>query len=516
MGLQSSKQTDTEPRKANTLAPEDNRPLLKNTDDEEIIDNANIINSPSTHFRVYKRRFYVLAVYSVASIFQVIFWNTWSPIADTAMVVFGWSKGDIAFIAMWGGIVSAFLCIPFAGIMDKYGIRRMFLLAETFALIGVGIRCLPVGNDKVIWTANIGQFFIALAGPFLVQGPPLLSVTWFPPNQRTTATAVATISMEFGVALSFILGPLTVKEPKTINATTINNLTEFDTYMGNYYDDYDDLPPDIKQDHIDSIFRLLYIEFGMIVVLYIIAWIYFPSKPPTPPSVTASTPREDFLPGAKILVTSINAFWLPGLCYGISLGVFGTWASQLDIMFKGTVDVGQDIAGWIGFYTYIGGVVGGLTAGRCADYLGGKMKLVLLALTGPAIGIFVWFLLICYKVLQFNLPSLYVSATTYGFLLNAAKPLYLEVICEGVYPVAEGIAIGLLNWLSNCIGLMFLFVMMIPHIGVYWMNWTVLGSVIATFLILLVFKEHSKRLQLDKGSDTRAITIPTVPTEEYI
>ena len=34
--------------------------------------------------------------------------------------------------------------------------------------------------------------------------------------------------------------------------------------------------------------------------------------------------------------------------------------------------------------------------------------------------------------------------------------------------------------------------------GVFWMNWTVLGSVIATFLILLVFREHSKRLELDK------------------
>ena len=54
---------------------------------------------------------------------------------------------------------------------------------------------------------------------------------------------------------------------------------------------------------------------------------------------------------------------------------------------------------------------------------------------------------------------------TYGFLLNATKPLYLEVVCEGVYPVGEGIAIGLLNWLSNCIGLCFLAVMMIPDIG---------------------------------------------------
>ena len=61
--------------------------------------------------------------------------------------------------------------------------------------------------------------------------------------------------------------------------------------------------------------------------------------------------------------------------------------------------------------------------------------------------------------------SVFISCITCGFLLNAAKPLYLEVICEGVYPVGEGVTIGALNWLSNCIGLTFLFVMMIPDIG---------------------------------------------------
>ena len=39
----------------------------------------------------------------------------------TAMAVFGWDKGDIAFLAMWGGLVSVCVCIPFAGAMDKYG-----------------------------------------------------------------------------------------------------------------------------------------------------------------------------------------------------------------------------------------------------------------------------------------------------------------------------------------------------------------------------------------------------------
>ena len=37
------------------------------------------------------------------------------------------------------------------------------------------------------------------------------------------------------------------------------------------------------------------------------------------------------------------------------------------------------------------------------------------------------------------------------------------------------------------------------------MNWAVLGSIITTFLILTVFKEHSKRLALDRAATIKDI-----------
>ena len=68
---------------------------------------------------------------------------------------------------------------------------------------------------SIFRTANIGQFFNGLAGAFLVQLASLVSTTWFPPYQRTTATAVSSIAMELGMAVSFILGPLVVTDFKT-------------------------------------------------------------------------------------------------------------------------------------------------------------------------------------------------------------------------------------------------------------------------------------------------------------
>ena len=47
-------------------------------------------------------------------------------------------------------------------------------------------------------------------------GAPLLSATWFPAEQRTTATAIAAVMNGVGVSVSFIIGELVI----SINSTT--------------------------------------------------------------------------------------------------------------------------------------------------------------------------------------------------------------------------------------------------------------------------------------------------------
>jgi len=53
---------------------------------------------------------------------------------------------------------------------------------------------------------HCGQFLNGMAGPVTTAGPPLLSSTWFPANQRTTATSLALLASGFGVATSYIIG----------------------------------------------------------------------------------------------------------------------------------------------------------------------------------------------------------------------------------------------------------------------------------------------------------------------
>ena len=59
-----------------------------------------------------------------------------------------------------------------------------------------------------------GQLLNGLAGPVTQAAPTLLSSTWFPSEQRTTSTAIAALCGSLGVAVSFVIGPLVVKDIK--------------------------------------------------------------------------------------------------------------------------------------------------------------------------------------------------------------------------------------------------------------------------------------------------------------
>lgn len=51
---------------------------------------------------------------------------------------------------------------------------------------------------------------------------PFLSTTWFAPDQRATATAVASLFSYLGGAASFVVGPLVVPAPNDTQAVTVS------------------------------------------------------------------------------------------------------------------------------------------------------------------------------------------------------------------------------------------------------------------------------------------------------
>jgi hypothetical protein len=76
-------------------------------------------------------------------------------------------------------------------------------------------RCFGFINYNAVWIINtcyfvrlahFGHFIIGLAGPLAFTAGPTISALWFPPEQRTTATAISTVSGFAGSAGCFIFG----------------------------------------------------------------------------------------------------------------------------------------------------------------------------------------------------------------------------------------------------------------------------------------------------------------------
>lgn len=68
--------------------------------------------------------------------------------------------------------------------------------------------------------------------------------------------------------------------------------------------------------------------------------------------------------------------------------------------------------------------------------------------------------------------------------IEGSSPLFYELGCETAYPTAEGMANGVLTWLDNCVGLVFLLVLMIPGIGKH----IQIHSVFEVPLLVVIFK----------------------------
>ena len=72
-------------------------------------------------YKTYRRRWFVLGVFSMACFLQAAIWNTWGPITQSAEVVFGWEDSQIGMLANWGNIAYIFTVFPACYFMDTKG-----------------------------------------------------------------------------------------------------------------------------------------------------------------------------------------------------------------------------------------------------------------------------------------------------------------------------------------------------------------------------------------------------------
>ncbi|KAM4698521.1 solute carrier family 49 member 4 [Rhinophrynus dorsalis] len=428
--------------------------------------------------RVFGRRWLVLLLFSLLSFMQGLVWNSWGPIQNSARAAYNFSSLDIALLVLWGPI--GFLpCFLFMWLMDNKGLRVTVLLTAFLMVLGAGLRCVPVPD---LWTRRRlihgGQLLNGFAGPTVMNAAPFLSTNWFSADERATATAIASMLSYLGGACAFLIGPLIVPAP---NSTS--NLLLTSEHVGS-----------IK----DRIEAVMYAEFGIITVLFAAVFAYFPARPPVPPSVAAAGRRLTYRSSIFKLLSNVR-FLLIVLAYAIPLGFYAGWSGVLDLILT-PIHVNQVDAGWIGFWSIVGGCVVGIAVGRFADSIRGVLKPILVLLFSGATLSATWFTLTFLSPvthLPLTTATLYTSCILIGVFLNGTVPIFFELFVETVYPIPEGITCGVVTFLSNMfMGVLLLF-LTFYHNDVSWLNWCLTGSCMLSLLFILCFRESYDRLYLD-------------------
>ncbi|XP_068423154.1 solute carrier family 49 member 4 [Clinocottus analis] len=297
---------------------------------------------PPARSLVSGRRWLVLGLFSLLGFMQGAVWNFWGPIQGSAERAFGFSSSDIALLVLWGPV--GFLpWMLFMWLMDKRGLRAALLLSAFFMLLGSAVRSVPLAEQPLRrWMIHGGHFLNGLAGPTIMSAGPFLSTTWFAPDQRATATAVASLFCYLGGAASFLVGPLVVPAPNR-------------TWTG-------PAAPVTDGAIRDRIQLVMYAELSVIVVLFVAVLLYFPSRPSMPPSVAAASQRLSYRSSICRLLSNLR-FLMLALAYAVPSGVIGGFGGVLDLVLS-PAKVSQVDAGWIGFWATVGGCVFGVAMAR--------------------------------------------------------------------------------------------------------------------------------------------------------
>lgn len=436
--------------------------------------------SPPVNSRVYGRRWLVLTLFSLLALMQGMVWNFWGPIQNSAAHAYGFTKSDIAVLVLWGpvGFLPWFL---FMWLMDKKGLRASLLLSVFFMLLGAALRSVPLADQTLRrWFIHGGQLLNGLAGPTIMSAGPFLSTTWFAPDQRATATAVASLFGYLGGAASFVVGPLLVPAPNDTLAVTERVAAVFDNTIR------------------DRVQLVLYAELAVITVLFAAVLLYFPSRPPMPPSVAAASQRLSYRSSICRLLSNLR-FLMIALAYAVPTGVIAGWGGVLDMILT-PAKVSQVDAGWIGFWSVVGGCVFGVAMARFADSIRGMLKLILVLMLAGASLSSTWFTLTCLSSVT-HLPStaaiLYTSCILVGIFINSSVPIFFELFIETVYPVPEGISCGVVTFLGNLVTGLLLFFLTFYCTDLSWLNWCLTGSCLFSLVLILFFRESYDRLYLD-------------------
>ncbi|XP_072755721.1 choline/ethanolamine transporter flvcr2a [Anoplolepis gracilipes] len=387
-------------------------------------------NDEPLKLKVYRKRWLMLAIYMYFNGVSAAQWIEYSIITNIITRYYGVSSLMVDWTSMSFMLLYALFILPVQYGSDKCGLRWIAILGSGLSCLGAWIKTFSVHPDR-FYIAFIGQSIVGFTMTLILPIPGRVAAQWFPSNELSTATCLGIFGNQLGIALSFLLTPVIVKNRENL----------------------DDISNDLS--------RLCWIVAIFTTIGFLLVLILFQEEPKLPPSETRTLQKlnrtkkkEAFVEPIKRLYKN-RSFILLCNSHGLNVGVLNALATLLNQIFLIHFENGEEDAGRIGLAIVISGMIGSVSFGIFLDKTH-KFK---------ETAVIVYFLTLCGQILFAIFICMgmkwmvYVSSSFLGFFMSGYFALGYELCTEYTYPESENISAGILNISNNIYGIIFVIIL---------------------------------------------------------
>ncbi|XP_071791364.1 choline/ethanolamine transporter flvcr2a-like isoform X1 [Asterias amurensis] len=428
--------------------------------------------------RVYKRRWFMLAVFCLVSMTNAAQWIQYSIIGNVIRDFYSVGYLAVDWLSMIYMLAYIPLIWPATWLLEQHegGLKVIGVLGASLNCAGAWLRYAGATPDT-FFLAFLGQAVCSVAQVFILGMPAHVAATWFGAKEVSTACALGVFGNQVGVALGFVLPPILVPNDDNKSQNMLN----------------------------------MFLGMACITtVLLVLIFAVYQDKPPVPPSraklgAQISRTQRSYTDSIKSLCRN-TGFMLLVVTYGINVGSFYAISTLLNQLILTEFADKEVMAGVIGLTIVLTGLVGSAVTGVWLDktrtYRGTTVVVYILSLLG-LIGF-------TFTLKLGNIWIVFAISAFLGFFMTGYLPLGFEFAAELTHPEPEGTSSGMLNASAQTFGIVFTLSMgkIVTDFGTYGGNLFLCAAMVIGCILTMFIKSNLRRQEAERMHDFQAI-----PTE---
>ena len=391
--------------------------------------------SPSESYKIYKRRWALLAAVSALQILNGFSFACYGQVSNVFAPFYHVTYFEVDWLTLTMDVGPIILTIPFSWFMvtEKMGFKSLILTAAFASTIGYICVVASVAKRWLFPLMIVGQIFNSVSSTAMLVSPSVFAVLWFPEKEVGSAIGINVMSLYAGEILAYTVLTNILAQPP-LNLSLNSSVTVNQSWL--------------VEDRW-KLYVIFAVSLSIATICAIFLSIYLTDRPPTPPTFAQSVKQnqqrqtqllslESYIKLVKALLKN-KTFLLAAVVFAalfqVSTVLFTMLSQILRQMFQiKKMNYNADVMGGyimtaFGVGSCIGSIAGGKLVDRYKRY--GVISITSCLLTLLSSAGFI-------PAFAFgSLPAFFVCSALYGVVSQPGIVAIYEIATQETYPINE-------------------------------------------------------------------------------